>query len=218
MTLQDLTQLVSLGEGSALEFKRKVHRPERIAKEVIAFANSRGGRILLGIDDDGTVVGVKDAEEEEYALRQALLDHCEPPIDWSIERVPVTPKREVIVVSVPESGAKPHYLVGDGRGGDATAYVRVEDMSVEASKETVRLMKTEKRTDNVLFQFGEKEQLLMRYLETYGRITVDQFANLANVPAKLASHTLVLLTRANVLRLHVDPKQDYFTLAYALPE
>ena len=55
MTLQELNQLASLGEGPSLEFKRKVPRPERIAKEVIAFANTRGGRLLLGVDDDGTI-------------------------------------------------------------------------------------------------------------------------------------------------------------------
>jgi hypothetical protein len=57
----------------------------------------------------------------------------------------------------------------------------------------------------------------MRYLETYGQITVKQFASLAHIPPRKASHTLVLLTRANILRLHVGEKEDYFTLAYNLP-
>jgi predicted HTH transcriptional regulator len=66
MTLRELSQLTGLGEGQHLEFKKRVPGPERIAKEMIAFANTGGGRLLLGVDDDGSVVGVKDAAEEEY--------------------------------------------------------------------------------------------------------------------------------------------------------
>lgn len=217
MNLQELSQLVSLGEGPSLEFKRKVPKPQRIAKEVIAFANTRGGRLLLGVDDDGAITGVRDAEEEEFALQQALNTHCDPPVEFETERVQVTAKRDVILVSVPESAGKPHFLVAHEHGSKPAAYVRVDDMSVEASRESVRIMREEKREANVLFEFGEKEQVLMRYLETYGRITVEQFAILAHISNRIASQTLVILTRANVLRLHADARQDYFTLAYDLP-
>lgn len=217
MTHHELTQLVSLGEGRQLEFKRRVPRSERIAKELIAMANTDGGRLLLGVDDDGSILGVRDAEEEEFALREALRAHCDPPIPFSTERIPITGRRDVIVVGVPSSREKPHYLLNGTNGRRRSAYVRVRDMSVEASKEAVRLMKTKEEPESVLFEFGEKEQMLMRYLDKYGRITVNQFAKLANIPARAASHTLVLLTRADVLRLHATERHDYFTLAYELP-
>lgn len=214
MNLQELTQLVALGEGPYLEFKRRVPRAERIAKEVIAFANTRGGRLLLGVGDDGTVMGVRDAEEEEFALRQALVAHCDPPVDFNTERVPITGRRDVILVQVPESPEKPHFLV-NGAGSPPSAYVRVEDKSVEASPEAVHLMATQESPSGVLFEFGETEQMLMRYLETYGRITVEQFSTLADISRGRASQILVLLTRANVLHLHADPRLDYFTIAYS---
>ena len=213
MTLQELSQLVSLGEGANLEFKRKVPKPARIAKEIIAFANTRGGRLLLGVDDNGAITGLRDVEEEEFVLRRALNQHSEPRVEFSVERVPIASRRDVVIVSVPESNSKPHFLVGvngDGR----TAYIRVKDKSVEASPEAVRLMRTQEGGDGITFEFGEKELMLMRYLDSYGRITVKQFAKMANVPRRNASRTLVLLTRANVLRLHADHGHDYFTLAY----
>ena len=67
MTLEEIKRLVARGEGRHLEFKRRVPEPERVAKEVVAFANSGGGRLLLGVDDDGTIVGVRDSEEEEFS-------------------------------------------------------------------------------------------------------------------------------------------------------
>jgi predicted HTH transcriptional regulator len=229
MTLRELKQVVSLGEGISLEFKRKVPRDERIAKELIALANTHGGRILLGVDDDGTITGVDDAAEEEFVLRRAVDAHCRPPVDYSTERVAVASRRDVILVTVPESSTKPHHLVTDANAsaagrdgppdgtpeaGDGTAYVRVEEMSVEASPESVRMMEEENSREGVTFEFGENESLLMRYLDDYGRITVAEFAKLADISAEQASQTLVSLTKADLLRLHSDRKDDYFTLAY----
>ena len=54
----------------------------------------------------------------------------------------------------------------------------------------------------------------MRYLDNYGRISVEQFASLVNISARAASKKLVVLARANVLQLHNDAREDYFTLAY----
>ena len=111
MTLRELKQIVSLGEGVSLEFKRKVPRDERIAKELIALANTHGGRILLGVDDDGTITGVDDAAEEEFVLRRAADTHCQPPIEFTTERIAVATRRDVLLVTVPESTSKPHHLV-----------------------------------------------------------------------------------------------------------
>jgi predicted HTH transcriptional regulator len=216
MTVEELGRLVALGESATLEFKTRVPRPERIAKEVIAFANSMGGRLLLGVDDDGTLRGVRDSEEEEFALHQALEEYCAPPVAYAIERIAISKKKTVILVNIPCSEHRPHFLLDPGNGGSKTAYVRVEDMSVEASKESVRLMRSRDNGQNVMFEFGEKEKMLMRYLENYGRITVAQFANLVNISPKRASQTLVILTRANILRLHAQPDADFFTLAYDL--
>ena len=59
MTRAELLELIANGESSGVEFKRDDLRPEQIAKEVVALANLRGGRILLGVEDDGTVAGVR---------------------------------------------------------------------------------------------------------------------------------------------------------------
>ncbi|RMF55341.1 MAG: ATP-binding protein [Bacteroidetes bacterium] len=211
MTLQDLTRLVARGEGPHLEFKRRVPQPARLAKEIVAFANTEGGRLLLGVDDDGTILGVRDPGEEEYALSEALRRYCHPTVEVEVARVEVSRRRDVLIVHVPESAVKPHFVVvGQGR----VPYVRIEDMSVEASRERVRLMKADRGEEGVRFTFGEKELLLMRYLETYGRITVEQFANVAHISRRRASDTLVLMTRARVLLLHSHTTQEYFTLAY----
>src|SRR5690625_678212 len=129
MTLQEVSRLAAQGEGRFLEFKRKVPRPERIAREVIAFANTKGGRVLLGVDDDGTVVGLRDAGEEEFMLLRAMNSFCDPPVDFDLERVEIAHRRDVVVVMVPESRTKPPYLVENAEDGRTLAFIRIDDKS-----------------------------------------------------------------------------------------
>ena len=214
MTPRELEQLVDLGEGISLEFKRRVPRPERIAKEILAFANTNGGRILLGVSDDGTIEGFQNVSEQTFLLRQATESHCSPPVEYNTERIVVGERQDGIVVTVPESGEKPHSLVSEAVNGEGRVYVRVEERSVEASDETVQRLRNQRPGERVTFEFGETESLLMRYLDDYGRITVPQLAQLADISPENASQTLLRLARADLLHLHESEDGDYFTLNY----
>ena len=216
MTHDDLKRLVLLGEGARLEFKNRVPRPERIAREVIAFANTDGGTVLIGVDDDGTILGLRDAEEELFALSTALTARVSPPVEVEISAVRVSRRRDVLVVRVPASDERPHVLVPEsGAVGEAArqhAYVRVGDQSVEASRESVRVMRT--RGEAVAFTFGEPERRLLEYLDRHERITVAEYARMSEMPPWRASKTLVALVRAGVVRLHPRPGgDDHFTAA-----
>jgi predicted HTH transcriptional regulator len=216
MTPRELEQLVDLGEGISVEFKRRVPQPERIAKEIVALTNTHGGRIVLGVDDDGTILGIDHASEEEFLLRQAVEAHCRPPVEYQTERIVVEPRCDVLVVTIPESSTKPHVVVSNPEEGrdEGGAYVRVEAKSVEASPETMQELRDQKDRAGVTFEFGETESLLMRYLDDYGRISVSQLAQLADIPPERASQTLLRLTKADLLHLHPDEDGDYFTLNY----
>ena len=207
---------MELGEGISLEFKRRVPQPQRIAKEIVALTNTNGGRIVLGVDDDGTIKGIDHASEEEFLLRQAVNAHCRPVVEYQTERVVVEPRCDVLVVTIEESENKPHRMVADeeAAGEAGAAYVRVEAKSIEASDETIREMQEEDGQDGVTFEFGDTESLLMRYLDDYGRISVSQLSQLADISPERASQTLLRLTKADLLHLHPDEDGDYFTLNY----
>ena len=95
----DLDILVQEGEGTTLEFKEGL--PTSLARELVALANTVGGKILLGVRDDGTVVGVKDSNGLRARI-QDLARNCDPPLQVTLE-----PVGKVIVVHVRESDAKP---------------------------------------------------------------------------------------------------------------
>jgi len=213
MSNSGLKSLVRIGEGYHLEFKRRVSSPSRLAREAIAFANTWGGTILIGVGDDGSLYGVKDVDEELYDLERALTSFCTPAISFSCKTVPVGTKREVLVIEIPESKRKPHFL----RELDSTtqeAYIRIADQTVAASDEMIALMASEGDHEGARFEFGDRELLLLRFLEEYHRITVAQFARLADISVPEASEIMVLLTRANILEVQPSEKEDVFVFRY----
>src|SRR2546423_9181383 len=107
----ELYDLIESGEGADVEFKRKFSSPEKIAREIIAFANTRGGYLLFGVDDDGTVVGVRSEKSELEEIEHAARWMIEPPVDIITENVHAGRGLDIVLVRVPESNDKPHTLV-----------------------------------------------------------------------------------------------------------
>ncbi|MEO1049072.1 MAG: ATP-binding protein [Bacteroidota bacterium] len=212
MTLEEVKRLISEGEGQHIEFKRKVAFPEKVIKEIVAFANSSGGYLFVGIDDDGTVYGSKIPDEEVFALNTAIDQYCKPRIQYTYELVPVSAKRTVIVYHVAASKKKPHYVIEESDSSRGKAFVRVDDRSIQASREVREIIKRQDRGKGVRFSYGDHEKWLMNFLAENDQITLKQFINMTNVNKFRASKTLVLLVLANVLRVHPEEKEDFYSL------
>lgn len=213
MDLRALRELVRRGEGATLEFKLKANHPEKIIREVVAFANTDGGTLLVGVGDDGSIPGLKFADEEEYTLVRAIEKYCFPEIRYDLERISVNDDREVLIFRIPPSEEKPHYVSLEPNGSDRKAYVRLKDKSIQASKEVRQILKWKDKARNVQFNYGRKEEILMHYLGENPSVTVESYAQLARIPMWLASKTLITLVLAKVLRIRPDEMADEFLAA-----
>lgn len=222
MTYKDVNRLIEEGEGFEIEFKRKVTTPEKISRTLIAFANTKGGHILFGVDDDGSIVGIESEKSEVELIEQAGTVYCVPEVHPILDIVPFD-GRDVIVAYVEESSDKPHYFTGnvngDAQNGEETrVYIRVNDKTVMASKEVVRILRGERSDAKPMkIEIGENEKRLFKYLEEHERITTQEFSKLVNISERRASRILVSLVRASVIRIHTLEKRDFFTLAYNSP-
>lgn len=212
MTFQELKSLVIKGESEKLEFKRKIAHPEKIVKEIVAFANTRGGMLLIGVDDNGTLPGLKFADEEQYVLEAALRKYCKPEIHFTTQTINLSEKKSIICYNIMESSNKPHYVIEDFKTNWGKAYVRVADRSVQASKEVREILKRSRKQKDIKFNFGEKERLLMSFLEENHEITLSKFQKLANISRHMASKTLIILVLANVLIIKPNEKEDIYLL------
>ncbi|MBI4548089.1 MAG: ATP-binding protein [Ignavibacteriae bacterium] len=219
MNFHDVNQFIEEGEGFGVEFKRRISSPEKIARTLISFSNTKGGTILFGVDDDGSIIGVESEKSEVELIEIAGRDFCDPPIHSLIEIVPFN-GRDVIVCQIPESKTKPHYFLGEENrlnGENTRVYIRVNDKTVLASREVVKILENENPDAPPLkVAIGHKERKLFQYLEQYERITVREFGRLVNISDRRASRILVQLVRAGVIRIHTYEKEEFFTLAYKI--
>ncbi len=217
MNRRHLLELIEEGENLQCEFKRHFTTPEKIARGMIAFANTKGGYIIFGVDDDKTVVGVDSEKSESEMIKDAAENYCEPPLNYSIDFIELYGK-ELVVVSIPESENKPHRLQDYQNELDinkAVVVVRVNDKSVQASKEMVRILRANS-ADLALkkYTIGQVEKMVFEYLDKYERISVKELSNLVNISERRASRTLVKMVRANLLLIHTkDNGEEFFTTA-----
>ncbi len=216
MTYKELQLLLEEGEGFHLEFKRKVSSAEKIARALIGFANTKGGMILFGIDDDKSIVGVQSEKLEVEMIQTAGRVHCHPPIEPGIEIVSYRGK-DIIAVTIEESNQKPHSLIltdESDEDPETKVLIRVKDKTVVASKEVVKIIEAESpEAPPLRISIGENERSVLEYLDKNDQITVKEFGKLVNISDRRASRILIQLVRAGVLRIHTHEKEDFFTLA-----
>ena len=217
MNRRHLLELIEEGENLQCEFKRQFTTPEKIAREMIAFANTKGGYLIFGIDDDRQVVGVDSEKAESEMIKDAVENFCEPPLNYSIDYIELNGK-ETVIVSIPESENKPHRLQDYKNELDinsAVVLVRINDKSVQASKEMVRILRA--NSSNLAlkkYQIGDVEKRVFEYLSIYERISIKELSNLVNISERRASRTLVKMVRANLLLIHTkDNGEEFFTAA-----
>ncbi len=212
MKLSDIKQLVAGGESQNLEFKRKINYPEKVIREMVAFANSSGGNLLVGVEDNGNIPGLRDPEEHDFALEKAVRELCIPEIKYKRELIPVSDKKSVLCYSIKPSNKKPHYAKDKVFDKYGNAYVRVNDKTLQASREMTQILRKANTKKNFSFHYGEKEAILMRLLDSSDVITIDDFKEAANIPMRTASSTLVLLVLAGVLEIIPGDKGDLYKL------
>jgi predicted HTH transcriptional regulator len=167
--------------------------------------------VLVGVDDDGRIVGVRDAEEEIYQLREAAAHYIDPPLTALRFREVEEDGRVVVVVTVPESPTKPHRA--QVAEEDWRSYVRVRDESVQASQLTEKVL--ERHDTAPMFEripLSKEETAVLEYLRKNPRITLGQYMKLLNIGERRAYRTLIKLTLHGYIKHHDKEKEVYYTL------
>lgn len=211
MTLRELRELVLKGEHQQLEFKKKSPEPYRLAREISAFANTEGGTLLIGVDDDGRILGTRDADEELFALHNALhlLTPCPQTEAMLVELDGIT---DVIVVEIREGSEKP-YAIPDPVTGEKEVFIRKHAQSLKASREMKMLLRYNPGERNIRVELGPKETLLMDLISRDGYATVASMIGITGLPSLQVGRTLVHLTRAGILRIEPFEDHDRFYLS-----
>ncbi|HTD40734.1 MAG TPA: ATP-binding protein [Mucilaginibacter sp.] len=206
----NIKKLIFEGEGVTLDFKKTITSCEKIARTMVSFANNKGGRLLIGVADDGTIKGVKSEDEERYMITKAAQLYARPALEPIFEEVYVDDKL-VLVVEIKESNTKPHYALAED--GKWWAYVRVKDKSVLASKIVVDVLKRSSDDKGVLIEYSANEKALLEYLDKRERINVKEYCELLKLTRRNAQRILVNMVLSGVIRIHTTEREEYYTAA-----
>jgi len=206
----NLKKLIFEGEGVSLDFKKTITSCEKIARTMVAYANNKGGKLLIGVADDGTIKGVKSEDEERYMITKAAHFFARPALEPVFEEVYVDDKL-VLVVDIEQSNMKPHYALAED--GKWWVYVRVKDKSVLASKIVVDVLKRSSDDEGVLITYSNNEKTLLEHLDKTDRITIKECCQLLNIGRKKAQKLLVDLILSGVVRINTTEKEEYYTAA-----
>lgn len=212
MELQEAKRLIQDGESTTVEFKRKIRHPEKVIKELVAFANTKGGYLFIGVSDDGTINGVRYPEDEIFALNKAIDQFCRPTLPFDIETHRISEHQTLIIYTVPSSDKKPHYVINKEENPGKQAFVRLDDKSIKASQQLSEIIERRRKQKNIKFTFGDKEKWLMEYLEKHDSITLSEFSQLRKINNFQASRGLILMVLANILEILPSEKEDRYTL------
>lgn len=209
MQVSPLLQLIASGESETLDFKKTISSAAKIAKSLCAFANHKGGTLLIGVNDNKTLAGVQ-SEDEKYMLDLAAHFYCKPEIEihvneWEFGR------KMILEAKIPEGKDKPYYAKDED--GKWWVYIRVKDKSLLASKVVVDVLKRNSQKHNSLIKFTRHEQSLLQQLEKKEKMTLKEICKALNISRWRAQKMIVSLIGAGIVRNHTHEKAEFFTLS-----
>ncbi|MBB3003744.1 ATP-dependent DNA helicase RecG [Paraburkholderia tropica] len=132
MLKSELLEVIANGENSGVEFKRDDLRPEQLAKEIVALLNFQGGKLLLGVEDDGTISGIQRGDLETWVMDTVFGRYVHPLALPFYEEVAFDDGKRVAVISLTQGTAKPYVVRSNNR---EEIFIRVGSTSRLATRE-----------------------------------------------------------------------------------
>lgn len=201
-----INKLIREGEHQTQDFKYCISDSKKIARSLVAFANTDGGRLLIGVKDNGRIAGVR-SDEEYYMVESAAKIYSKPPVEFTTKQHFVDGKT-ILEVIIEPSEEKPHFARDDE--GKWWAYFRKDDENRLAPKIMIEVWKRRKSPEGILINYSEDEKTLLDYLENNEKISVSKFSRIAHLSFKKAEQIIINFRTLNILKDCVgDSRIDY---------
>lgn len=203
-----IQKLISEGEHIHQDFKFAISDARKIAKSLSAFANTEGGRLLVGVKDNGKIAGVR-SEEELYMIEAAATLYCRPEVELDTHIYKVEGK-DVLEVRINESGQKPVCALDEEN--HAWAYVRIKDENILANPIHLNIWKHDQADREVVLAYTQRERQVLDILKQHESMTLGQCSRLAKMNRKQISRLLADFIRFGLVEQVFREHTFYFQL------
>jgi predicted HTH transcriptional regulator len=202
-----IKNLIKSGENQQLDFKFEISDAKKIARTFSAFANTHGGKLLIGVKDNGRISGIQ-TEEEAYMAESAAHLFCKPAVTFHLKKYFVEGKT-ILEVEIPLSGSRPHYAKNET--GQWVAYVRIADNNIQANRILVNVWRNARRKE-IFLSYGKEEKILLDYLTSNEKISLSKFLRIARINKAEGEKILVDLILMHVIDLELTENAAFFRL------
>ena len=201
-----LLSLIREGEHQQQDFKYRVSDACKLAKSVSAFANTDGGRLLIGVRDDGHLAGVR-SEEEIFMMHQAAYKFCKPEPSIKFDTFHVD-GRTIVIATVPPSDKRPVCVQNDE--GRMRAYIRIKDENIVASPVHLALWRESQKPQGSILTYNDNIKKLLDVMK--GSQTLNQIVRFSKLPRYKVITLLARLIRFGTARWEYLDQQFLFSL------
>ena len=205
---QYIKRLISEGEHCHQDFKFEISDARKIARSISAFANTEGGRLLIGVKDNGKIAGIR-SEEEIYMIEAAANMYCKPTLELQTQTYHVEGKT-VLEIRINEATSKPIYALDENN--TPKAYIRIKDENILATPVHLKVWQHSNKKKGTFFQFTEKEQKLLDILKTEKQLTLNQCCRASKINRITLCNLLADFIRFGLVTSVYEAHKFYFAL------
>ena len=181
-----IKRLILEGEHQQLDFKFEISDSRKIAKTLVAFSNTDGGTLLIGVKDNGNIAGVR-TDEEFFMVQAAAGMYCKPEIEFESKRW-IADGKTVLEVKIPKGKNYPYFA--ESEPGKWLAYIRVKDENILATAVHLKVWRNKTHDRGILMEYSVKVKKLLEYLELNQSISLSRFCKTAFLPKSAAENIL----------------------------
>ena len=200
-----LLSMIREGEHQQQDFKYRVADACKLAKSVSAFANTDGGRLLIGVRDDGHLSGVR-SEEEIYMMHQAAYKYCKPEASIKFDTYHAE-GRTIVIATVPPSSKRP--VCAQDEEGRMRAYIRINDENIVASPVHLALWRESQKPQGAMITYNDDIRHLLDVI--HGQQTLNHIVRLSRLPRYKVITLMARLIRFGTLRWEYADQQFLFS-------
>lgn len=201
-----INNLILEGEHEQQDFKYEISDAKKIARTFAAFANTKGGRLLIGVKDNGNISGIR-SDEEEYMAEAAADIYCKPKVPYEVVQHTINEK-VILEIIIPESNNKPHKA--PWKDGSMKAFVRVNDENFVAPEVQLEIWKLKHQNKKLIVRYDDYEQKLFLLVREKGEITISDFIKHCKIKRYLAVKILSQLVAIKSLNMVITEKEAYY--------
>ncbi len=204
-----IQDLIKEGEHQQQDFKFEISDSKKIARSLVAFANTDGGRLLIGVKDNGAIAGVR-SDEEIHMIEAAAQLYCQPEVNYSTKEWNINGKL-VLEIIVPKNKKEKHKA--PDKNNNYKIFVRVGDQNLLATPVMLKVWKKEKQKVSVKISITETEMKLLGYLNDNESITMEEFMELTGIKKRRAEAILVDFILLGVIATELTEKHIRYHLS-----